>query len=439
MLDAYMSTAAKKTVYIPMCADIVHPGHLNIIEVGSKLGDVTIGLLTDEAVASKKRLPLMNYEQRAAVVGSIKGVVAVVPQETSDYRPNLNMLCPDFVVHGNDWSESARQQVTDTLDSWGGQLIEVEYTEGISSTALHEKIRKIGVSPGERMAKLSRLLKTKQMVRILEAHNGMSALIVENTRVKDAKKHVKEFDALWVSSLTDSAAKGLPDTELVDRSSRLATIHQILDVTTKPILVDGDTGGNTEQFVHTVRSLERIGVSGVVIEDKKGHKRNSLHDDSRVHEQEDIEVFADKIKAGLDARIDERFLVIARIESLIVSGDQQDALQRARAYCVAGASAIMIHSKDPSGHDVQSFCQSYAALEYKKPLMLVPTSYYRTKEAVLVDWGANIIVYANHQLRAAYPAMQAAAISLLENESAEELEKSLIPIADLLKVVEKDD
>jgi phosphoenolpyruvate phosphomutase len=424
----------KKVVYIPMCADIVHVGHMNIIKEGQKLGKVTIGLLTDEAVASKKRLPFMNYEQRFEVVNNIKGVDKVIPQNTSDYRPNLRKLKPDFVVHGDDWRKEARQQVIDTISEWKGKLIEVKYTKGISSTLIHEKLKAGGISPTDRLARLERLLNAKKSIRVLEAHNGISALIVENTHIKDSKGKAEEFDAIWVSSLTDSLAKGKPDTELVDRTSRIATINEILEVTTKPLIVDGDTGGRIEHFTHTVRTLERLGVSAIVIEDKNGLKRNSLHDKPKEHTQEDPKIFAAKIKAGMNARVHEQFMVIARIESLILGKGQADALYRAKIYLEAGVSAIMIHSKDNSGIDVKEFAEAYNNLENRKTLMMIPTSYNKITEAELSSWGANIIVYANHLLRAAYPAMEHAAQSILENQRAFETESSSIPIKEFLKL-----
>lgn len=418
-----------------MCADIVHAGHLNIINEGTKHGEVVIGLLTDEAVASKKRLPFMNYSQRFEVVSSLKNVDRVIPQTTPDYRPNLNTLKPDYVVHGDDWAKTARDQVVNTISEWGGQLIEMRYTEGISSTLIHQKLKSAGVSPAVRQAQLERLLNTNKTVRVLEAHNGLSALVVENTHIKDSHGKLKQFDAIWVSSLTDSIAKGKPDIELVDRTSRLSTINEIIEVTTKPIIVDGDTGGHSEHFTHTVRTLERLGVSAIVIEDKFGLKRNSLHNATIAHTQEDIDSFASKIKAGIDARVSEHFMIIARIESLILGKGQNDAIERAKAYIKAGANVIMIHSKDINGTDIKQFTLSYNKLEDRKPLMLVPTTYDMISEDELEEWGANIIVYANHLLRAAYPAMEHAAKTILESNRAYETRGFSSPIKDFLKMI----
>jgi phosphoenolpyruvate mutase len=429
----------KKLVYIPMAADILHPGHLNIITEGQKLGEVVIGLLTDEAIASYKRVPYMKYGQRLQVVNNIKGVNRVVPQTTLDYRPNLRKLKPDYLVHGSDWRSGVmskpREQAIAVIAEWGGKLIEPEYTKDVSSTNIILDLKSGGISPVTRLVQLEKLLAAKKTIKALEAHNGLSALIVENTVIKNSSGKTEQFDALWISSLTDSIAKGKPDIELIDRTSRIATINEILEVTTKPLIVDGDTGGHTEHFIHTVRTLERLGVSAIVIEDKNGLKRNSLHNDHKQHQQEDIDIFASKIKAGINARIHDQFMIIARIESLIIGKTQTDALKRAEAYINAGASAIMIHSKETDGKDIKAFCEAYNKFENRKPLMLVPTSYNDVYEKELVDWGANIIVYANHLLRAAAPAMEQAAKVILENGRASEVEAICTTIDDFLKMI----
>jgi phosphoenolpyruvate mutase len=429
----------KKLVYIPMAADILHPGHLNIITEGQKLGEVVIGLLTDEAIASYKRVPYMKYGQRLQVVNNIKGVNRVVPQTTLDYRPNLRKLKPDYLVHGSDWRSGVmskpREQAIAVIAEWGGKLVEPEYTKDVSSTNIILDLKSGGISPVTRLVQLEKLLAAKKTIKALEAHNGLSALIVENTVIKNSSGKTEQFDALWISSLTDSIAKGKPDIELIDRTSRIATINEILEVTTKPLIVDGDTGGHTEHFIHTVRTLERLGVSAIVIEDKNGLKRNSLHNDHKQHQQEDIDIFASKIKAGINARIHDQFMIIARIESLIIGKTQTDALKRAEAYINAGASAIMIHSKETDGKDIKAFCEAYNKFENRKPLMLVPTSYNDVYEKELVDWGANIIIYANHLLRAAAPAMEQAAKVILENGRASEVEAICTTIDDFLKMI----
>jgi len=425
-------------VYVAMSADLVHPGHMKIIQVARELGTVTVGLLTDAAIASYKRLPFLSYEQRRAVVQEIRGVEKVVPQSTLDYVPNLQRLKPDFVVHGDDWRQGvqrdARSRVIETLAQWGGQLIEPPYTEGISSTKLNRGLREIGTTPDIRRAQLRRLLDAKPLVRVLEAHNGLTALIGETAAVVDDGVP-RQFDALWLSSLTDSAAKGRPDTGYVDLTSRTATLHDILEATTKPILFDGDNGGLIEHFPMTVKTLERLGISAIIIEDKIGLKRNSLLG-SDVHQVQDTpENFAAKIAAGRDARVTEDFLVIARIESLVLGRGVDDAIGRARAYLEAGADALMIHARDPDPAQVFQFCEAYRALGHRVPLVLVPTAYNQVTEDELVAAGADIVIYANHLLRSAYPAMMEAARSILTNGRALEADRHCMPISEIVNLI----
>ena len=427
-----------KTVYIGMSADLIHPGHLNIINEARKLGEVTIGLLTDKAIASYKRLPFLSYEQRKIVIENIKGVNVVVPQETLNYVPNLRKLKPDFVVHGDDWKSGVqretRQRVIDALKEWGGKLIEVPYTKGISSTKLNAKLKEIGTTPEMRMKRLRRLLQAKPLVRVLEAHNGLTGLIVENLAQQvDGVRH--EFDAMWLSSLTDSTAKGKPDIELVDVTSRMRTIQDILEVTTKPLIVDGDTGGIVEHFVHTVRTLERLGISAVIIEDKVGLKKNSLFGTDVSQTQDSIENFCHKILRGKQARVTEDFMIIARIESLILKKGVEDALKRAEAYIGAGADCIMIHCKDKDPSELFEFCERYAKFETKVPLVAVPSTYSHVTEQELIDAGVNIVIYANHLLRSAYPAMVKTASSILQNMMAHEAEEYCMPIKEILTLI----
>lgn len=426
------------TVYVAMSADLVHPGHMNIIKVARDLGEVTVGLLTDEAIASYKRLPFLSFEQRKAVIEQIKGVVAVVPQETLDYVPNLKKMKPDYVVHGDDWKTGVqtetRRRVLEALDEWGGTLVEPPYTPGISSTQLNAGLREIGTTPEVRMKRLRRLLEIKPLTRALEAHNGLTGLIVEHTSTEQ-EGIIKEFDALWISSLTDSTAKGRPDIEYVSLTSRLATIEDILEVTTKPIVFDGDTGGITEHFVFTVKTLERLGVSAVIIEDKVGLKKNSLFGTDVEQMQDDKNAFAHKLSAGKTAQVTDDFMIIARIESLILKQGVYDALSRASAYIEAGADAIMIHSKDPDPKEVLEFCSEYARLKRQVPLVAVPTTYNDIKEEELQGAGIRLVIYANHLLRSAYPAMLETARTILEHSRAKEAEDKLMPISDLLSLI----
>ena len=429
-----------KLVYVAMSADIIHPGHLNIIKEASKLGDVTVGVLTDAAIASYKRLPYMNYEQRAAVVAALKGVKKVIPQEQLDYIPNLRKLKPDYVVHGTDWREGVqaktRQGVIDTLAEWGGQLVEPEYTPGISSTQLNKAIREVGTTPDIRRARLRRLLNAKPIVRIMEAHSGLTGLIVENTSVKKNNRKF-EFDGMWLSSLTDSTLKGKPDNESVDVTSRLRTVNDILEITTKPIIYDGDSGGLPEHFTFLVRSLERLGVSAVVIEDKVGLKQNSLLETGNFQKQAPVEEFCRKIHEGKTAQITDDFMVIARCESLITGAGEDDAIERSRAYIAAGADGILIHSKLPSPDEVLSFAKRFRAeVSVDKPLIVVPSTYAQITEDELAAAGINIVIYANQLLRAAFPAMRKCAERILECGRALEASDELcMPIGEIVSLI----
>ncbi|MDR2927943.1 MAG: phosphoenolpyruvate mutase [Cytophagaceae bacterium] len=427
-----------KKVYVGMSADLIHPGHLNVIGEAAKLGEVTIGLLTDEAIAGYKRLPYLEYEQRRIIVESIKGVERVVPQATLDYRPNLCRYKPDFVVHGDDWREGVqkqtRQQVIDTLDEWGGLLVEIPYTKGISSTQLNHALKEVGTTPDIRLKRLRRLILSKTTVRIIEAHSGLTGLIVENISIKKDGE-IREFDGMWASSLTDSTVKGKPDIEAVDISARLGNINDLLEVTTKPIIFDGDTGGKTEHFVFTVRTLERMGVSAIIIEDKTGLKQNSLFGVDVKQEQESIEQFCNKIEAGKRAQITADFMIIARIESLILKAGMDDALTRAKAYIDSGADAIMIHSKEKTGDEIFEFCRRYNRLERTVPLVAVPTSYDTVYDDELSKHGVKIVIYANQLLRSAYPAMVRTAEEILLNRRAYESRPHLMPIGEILNLI----
>ena len=408
----------QKLVYIGMSADLIHPGHLNIIREGLKLGEVTIGLLTDEAIAGYKRLPLIAFNERKLIVENLKGVAKVIPQNTLDYVPNLKELKPDFVIHGDDWKtgiqKEVRQRVIDTLAKWGGKLIEPNYTKGISSTDLISAVKAQGITPGKRMKTLRRLIGVKPIVRILEAHNGLTGLIAEKTQIQKDGRTI-EFDGIWESSLTDSTAKGKPDTELVDFSSRFSTIEEILEVTTKPMIVDGDTGGRIDHFKFRVKTLERLGVSAIIIEDKIGDKRNSLFGTTVPQEQDSIEHFSQKIHEGKKSQVTEEFMIIARVESLILQKGMDDALLRSKAYIKAGADGIMIHSTNKDGKEIIEFCNQFKKFDQRVPLIVVPSTYAHMMENELMDLGVNVVIYANHLLRSAYPAMVNTAKSLLEN------------------------
>lgn len=428
----------KKIVYVGMSADLVHPGHLNIIKEAQKLGEVTVGLLTDQAIASYKRLPFLDFGQRKIIIENIKGVSHVVPQDTLDYSDNLKILKPHYVVHGDDWKEGiqqkTRQKVIEVLKEWGGEVVEIPYTKGVSSTQFHERLHEIGTTPTIRMKRLRRLLEVKPQLRILEVHSGLSGLIAENAKYRD-ENNLREFDGMWLSSLTDSTAKGKPDIELVDLTSRLQTLSDILNVTTKPIIFDGDTGGPIEHFIYKVRELERLGISAVIIEDKTGLKRNSLHGTDVLQVQDSIENFSNKISAGKKNQVTEDFMIIARIESLILKQGVDDCLKRAQAYIEAGADGIMIHSKDKDVSELADFCRRYQSLEKKVPLVAVPSTYSHMFEHELEKMGVQIVIYANHLLRSAYPAMKRAAESILKEQRAEECDEQCMSIKDILKLI----
>jgi phosphoenolpyruvate mutase len=429
----------KKQVYIGMSADLIHPGHLNILKKAAELGDVTIGLLTDKAIASYKRVPYMTFEQRREVVENLKGVTRVVAQETLDYVPNLQSMRPDYVVHGDDWREGVqretRQRVIDTLAEWGGELVEVPYTSGISSTALQKALKEVGTTPDIRRSRLRRLLQVKPIVRLLDLHNALSALIIENTVVTMPDGTKREFDGMWGSSLTDSTAKGKPDTEAVDVSARMTTLNEVIEVTTKPIVYDGDTGGQPEHFVFTVRTLERLGVSAVIIEDKTGLKKNSLFGTDVDQTQDEIPAFCEKIRMGKKAQATDDFMIIARIESLILDKGVDDAIERAQAYLDAGADGIMIHSRRKSPDEIFEFCDRYAQLPNRRTLVAVPSSYNTVTEDELVAKGVNVVIYANHLLRSAYPAMVNTAKSILTHQRSAECDAQLLPIKDILELI----
>ena len=428
-----------KKVYLGMIADIMHPGLINIINEGAKYGDVIIGLYTDKAIATHKRLPYLTYEQRETVVRSINGVADVVPQDDWSYVPNLVKYKPDYIIHGDDWLQGPdkyiRDEVFKVMEAMGGKVIEIPYTKGITSSGLAEELESLGTTPQARLKSLRRLITAKPIVRIMESHCGLTGLIIEHTKV-EVGNEVREFDGMWASSLTDSTSKGKPDIEAVDLTTRLHDLNDSLEVTTKPVIYDGDTGGKTEHFVFTVRTLERLGVSAVIIEDKVGLKQNSLFGTDAVQTQDTIEGFCSKIKAGKEAQVTRDFMIIARIESLIAGKPVEDALERAFAYVAAGADGIMIHSKNKDGMDIKEFCQRFREKDNHTPIVAVPTTYAQFTEEELASWGINIVIYANHMLRSAYPAMVKCAERILETTRCQEAsEEYCMPIKQILNLI----
>lgn len=428
-----------KKVYLGMIADIMHPGLINIINEGAKYGDVIIGLYTDKAIATHKRLPYLTYEQRETVVRSIHGVADVVPQDDWSYVPNLVKYKPDYIIHGDDWLEGPdkyiRDEVFKVMESLGGKVIEIPYTRGITSSGLAEELESLGTTPQARLKSLRRLITAKPIVRIMESHCGLTGLIIEHTKV-EVGNEVREFDGMWASSLTDSTSKGKPDIEAVDLTTRLHDLNDSLEVTTKPVIYDGDTGGKTEHFVFTVRTLERLGVSAVIIEDKVGLKQNSLFGTDAVQTQDTIEGFCAKIKAGKEAQVTRDFMIISRCESLIAGKPVDDALERCHAYVAAGADGIMIHSKNKDGMDIKEFCQRFREVDNHTPIVAVPTTYAQFTEEELASWGINVVIYANHMLRSAYPAMVKCAERILETTRClEASDEYCMPIKQILNLI----
>ncbi len=430
---------SNKTVYLGMIGDIMHPGLINIINEATKYGDVMIGLYTDKAIATHKRLPYLTYDQRKQVIENIKGVNSIVPQDDWSYVPNLVKYKPDYIIHGDDWlygpDKYIRDEVFKVMEAMGGKVIEIPYTKGISASGLKEAIDSLGVTPQTRLASLRRLISAKPIVRIMESHCGLTGLIIEHTKV-EVGNEIREFDGMWASSLTDSTSKGKPDIEAVDLTTRLHDLNDSLEVTTKPVIYDGDTGGKTEHFVFTVRTLERLGVSAVIIEDKVGLKQNSLFGTDAVQTQDSIEGFCAKIKAGKEAQVTRDFMIISRCESLIAGKPVDDALERCHAYVAAGADGIMIHSKNKDGMDIKEFCQRFREVDDHTPIVAVPTTYGQFTEAELAEWGINIVIYANHMLRSAYPAMVKCAERILETTRCQEAsDEYCMPIKQILNLI----
>jgi phosphoenolpyruvate phosphomutase len=421
-----------------MRGDIIHPGIINIINEGAKHGELLVGLLTDSAIASHKKLPFLTYEQRKNVIENIKGVSRVVPQEDWSYVPNLRKYKPNAIIHGDDWKSGGLKQERDdvyaAMKELGGKVIEVPYTQGVNSSALQDAMRELGTTPDVRLRTLRRLIDNKPIVRILEAHSGLSGLIIENMEIEKDGGNVS-FDGMWSSSLTDSTSKGKPDIEAVDLTTRLQSLTDILECTTKPIIFDGDTGGKTEHFVFTVRTLERNGVSAVIIEDKVGLKKNSLFGTDVKQDLAPISDFCEKISAGKKAQVTKDFMIIARLESLIAGYSVADALERARSFVDAGADGVMIHSKEKSGSDIKEFCEKFRSEFAHIPIVLVPTTYNQWTEKELASWGANVIIYANHMLRSSYPAMMNVAKTILSTGRALEADKLCMPIKEILELI----
>lgn len=429
-----------KTVYTCFCTDIIHEGHLNIIQEAKKYGEVIIGVLSDEAMMRFNRFPTLEFDERFKLVQNIDGVARVVVQKDIMYDQIIDELHPDYVIHGDNWKHGPmsiiRDNVSSLLEEYGGELIDVPYTYNENVKRIDNRIKEKIAMPEYRRKRLRQLCNIFPIIKALEVHSGLTGLIAEKTIV-ESNEGLDQFDAMWISSLCDSTAKGKPDIELVDMTSRFRTIDDVMEVTTKPIIFDGDTGGLIEHFVYTVRSLERMGVSAVIIEDKIGLKKNSLFGTDVEQTQDSIEHFCAKIAAGKKIQLTDDFMIIARIESLILEHGMSDALARARAYVHAGADGIMIHSRKKNPSEIFNFCDEFRKEFHHVPIVVVPTSFNQVTEAELNSHGVNIVIYANQLTRSAFPAMEKTAKDILKYHRAKEVDNRLMPIKQILTLIDE--
>ncbi|MCD7836496.1 MAG: phosphoenolpyruvate mutase [Lachnospiraceae bacterium] len=429
-----------KKVYTCFCTDVIHEGHLNILRNAKKYGEVTVGVLSDEAMVRFNRFPTITLEERMELVRETGLADKIIIQDTIMYDDVLERLKPDYCIHGDNWKEgpesAIRRNVIEKLNQYGGELIEIAYTRSRDVKKIDDRMKEKLAMPEFRRSRLRRLLEIRPIVKALEVHSGLTGLIAEKTVVENDGE-LDQFDAMWISSLCDSTAKGKPDIELVDMSSRIRTIDDVMDVTTKPVILDGDTGGLIEHFVYNVRTLERMGVSAIIIEDKTGLKKNSLFGTEAEQTQDSIENFTAKLSAGKEALRTDEFMIIARIESLILEKGMEDALERAFAYTKAGADGIMIHSRRKSPEEIVQFCHSFREKDSKTPIVVVPTSFNSITEEELVKAGASIVIYANQLTRSAFPAMQQTAVSILKNHRAMEADASLMPFEDIIRLIDE--
>ena len=429
-----------KTAYTCFCTDVIHDGHLNIIEAAHKRGKVIIGCLSDQALIRYNKFPTLNQDERIKLYRNIDGVEEVILQNDMLYDDVITSLRPDYVLHGDNWQEGPERAIRDHLETllqqYGGELIDIPYTQNDRVKKIDRQLREKLAMPEYRRKRLRQLIEMTPIVKAMEAHSGLTGLIVEKT-VVERDGRLDQFDAMWISSLCDSTAKGKPDIELVDMTSRYRTIDDIMEVTTKPIIFDGDTGGLAEHFVYTVRSLERMGVSAVIIEDKKGLKKNSLFGTDVEQTQASIEEFCAKIAAGKKEQLTDDFMIIARIESLILEKGMDDALERARAYVNAGADGIMIHSRKKEPDEILAFCDAFRLENQKTPIVVVPSSFNTITEDELTAHGVNVVIYANQLTRSAFPAMQQTAEDILRFHRAKEVDDRLMPIKNIITLIDE--
>lgn len=429
-----------KKVYTCFCTDVIHEGHLNIIRTAKKYGEVIVGVLSDAAMIRYNRFPTISFEERMEMVRKIDDVSEVVVQNEIMYDCIIEKVRPDYVIHGDNWLDGPMKAIRDNveklLSQYGGEIIDVPYTYNENVKSIDKKIVEKLSMPEYRRKRLKQLIQMCPIVKTIEVHSGLTGLIAEKTVVEN-EDGLDQFDAMWISSLCDSTAKGKPDIELVDMTSRFRTIDDVMEVTTKPIIFDGDTGGLIEHFVYTVRTLERMGVSAIIIEDKTGLKKNSLFGTEVEQTQDSIEHFCEKIKAGKEVMLTEDFMIIARIESLILEQGMEDALNRARAYVAAGADGIMIHSRKKDPTEILTFCDEFRKEDKHTPIVVVPTSFNSVTEAELAEHGVNIVIYANQLTRSAFPAMEQTAKDILKYHRAKEVDSRLLPIKDIISLIEE--
>lgn len=424
-----------KKVFLSIGADFIHGGHIAIIKKAAELGELTVGVLTDEAIMSYRPYPILSFEERVEIVGNIAGVSRVIPKNSRSYEEIIKTERPDIVVHGDGWRGRVREQLIELLNKYGGELVEFPYTNKTEYQMYERHREAIRHMPDMRRGMLKRLLEElKRPVRVMEAHNGLTGLIVEKTRV-EVGDEVRAFDAIWVSSLCDSTSKGKPDIELVDMTSRMNTINEIMEVTTKPIILDADTGGLPEHFEYNVRTVERLGVSAVIIEDKMGLKKNSLFGNEVRQQQASIEDFCEKIRVGKRAQQTKEFMIIARIESLILEQGMNDAMERAKAYVKAGADGIMIHSRSREPDEVTEFCSRFREIYPDIPVIVVPTTYNTIREYELYEAGINVVIYANQLIRSAFPAMKETAELILKTQRGKEADEKCMSIKEILTLI----
>ncbi len=429
-----------KTIYVPLAVDILHSAHINILKKAKKYGKVVVGLLTDSAIAEYKKFPLINYKERYKTLEGIKYIDQIVEQKNWDYSENIKKYKPNYFIHGDDWKsgiqKNQRKKVIKALKKINSKLIEVPFSRNISSSEIKHKIIKLS-SPINRVSKLKRLMNAKKIVRILESHNSLTGLIIENLKINKTNR-IMEYDGMWSSSLTDSATKGLPDNSSLSFSARISSLNDMMDVTTKPVVFDADNGGQIEHLSFLVRSLERSGVSAIIMEDKVGLKKNSLFKNQSGTKQDKPHLFTKKIKKICNSRQSQDFMIIARIESFIVGKGLKDALHRAEIYSKAGADAILIHSKEKTPTEIFSFAREFKKSKNFIPLVSVPSTYSKVYEKDLIKNGFKLVIYANQLLRSAYPAMQNTARTILKNSRAFEADKNIIPIKEIINLIKND-